>query len=179
MKLTLVLLIVLAITYFSTQSQTTTPIITAFERAYNMEVLDNFIPCIKYPNCSICTTSSSCTWISNSASNGISFIAEDTPGAVAQELPQGSFCWSGTFYGGKQTTVTGVTMLNSSRSTITAIIGFNDFNYKQCTIKGGVALAAAIVIPLVAVGIIAVIILSCVIYCWCCRRRISKKNSCC
>jgi hypothetical protein len=160
-----------------TNAQDTQTFVNFMINRYSNETISNDLNCILSTTCNECTSNPSCAWISGSDIAVVTIRESD--GTLVPASNGASFCWRGRFYGGMEKSIEMKNDKNSVPDVVYATIGYNDFNYGQCTIRGGIALAAAIIIPVGALVALSIGILICM--CCCCRRRkrISRSKSCC
>jgi hypothetical protein len=118
-------------------------------------------------NCTDCTADNWCVWVSSSSSVGLAAVRKSDKKNIVS-VQDVNFCWSGTFYGATNLVYDNVQDLTSSDTTITATIGFNDFNWKQCTVKGGVVLILSIAAPVLSCLFLCAL---CICICCCCCRK--------
>jgi hypothetical protein len=83
------------------------------------------------------------------------------------------FCWSGTAIGAANRNLN-PTDLTGAATNLLVTSGYNDYQWKQCSVKSGATLVAGIVAPIVSIFLLC--LLCCTIYCCCCRHRTPKEN---
>jgi len=101
---------------------------------YGKLMLEAKIPCILKDSCDSCTTENWCVWTTGDKYDGIKVISENNNSTVYEQYAT-SFCWAGNFFGGIQKRMTGIEMLEGGNSTIEASFKWNDYSYKQCTLR--------------------------------------------
>jgi hypothetical protein len=173
--MTILLLYTIMIIIIQTTTANTAPmLIDQMLQYYSSPTLEDKLPCILRSNCSSCTSTTNCVWISGSPSNGVVIMKWNNE--IVLDMREVSFCWKGGFYGTRnsQQTVTNVMSKSADVTSVHALFGLNDFTYKQCTIRGGMGLLLLFSVPIVIatcfVGGVFVIVYLC-----CCRKRISKR----
>jgi len=113
-------------------------VISQLQQIYALDVIQERMPCILLPNCSACTSRSTCCWISGSPANGITVTRSN--GDTPLDVREVSFCWSGTFFSAKNPVLDKVPSLKGEETKVSATFAFNDFSSKTCHIRGGVLL---------------------------------------
>ncbi|KAL0480560.1 hypothetical protein AKO1_006847 [Acrasis kona] len=96
------------------------------------------LSCLAHFNCTSCTQFVDCVWVSSSSSAGV-VATTTTDGKKIIDYQNVNFCWSGTVGGGTNLNIKKQTeaLVNTE---IVAKIGFGDYSWRQCGIKGGALL---------------------------------------
>lgn len=182
LKLTIVVVVIYILSLLSlihaqaqpTPQEKTWSFVNTMINTYGADRLAQLLPCVVNANCTSCTSFYNCIWISGTDTVGVS-ASRTKDGSTIVETRNVNYCWSGVGYG---VTTNNVAMqtINGEETIVSTNSGFNDFNWNQCGVRGGVAIILAVVIPVVVILIIFVVVIIVLVCCRRLRRKWSKED---